>query len=156
MKTLNYIIVILIILCFSTVLLAEKVGVLKLYKGDVLIKTSASSKNWIKPKLNMKLNEDSIIKTGKNSEVNIKLKNGSIYKISSNKTVKLMTIMAKLKTGKSKNLSTLSRLKLLRAKLGKGGKSDTGSPTAVAGVRGADVSKKSKSPINPSDLIWEE
>jgi len=46
-------------------------------------------------------------------------------------------------------------LKLLKDKFGKGGTS-AGTVTAVAGVRGADVSKKSKFPVKPSELIWEE
>lgn len=154
MKYYKKALIVIIVLLFSTAVFAEKVGVLKFYKGKVLIKTSASSKKWIKPKLNMKLDENYVIRTGKNAEVTIKLRDGSSYKITANKTISVKTIA--LRAGKTKNSSALSRLKSLKYKLGKGGKSDTGAPTAVAGVRGADVSKKSKSPINPSELIWEE
>ncbi len=154
MKAAKFTIVLLIVLAFSSTVFAEKVGVIKFYKGNVLVKTSAGSKKWVKPKLNMALDGNYVIKTGKNSEVSIRLKNGSLYKITANKTVNVKTIA--LKAGKTKNSSALSRLRSLKNKLGRGGKSDMGTPTAVAGVRGADVSKKSKSPINPSELIWEE
>ncbi len=156
MKLLKKIIIIMTVLLLCTAVFAETVGVLKFYKGRVLIKKSVASKRWIRPKLNMRLDKNYIIKTGKNAEVRIRLKNGSIYTITGKKIVKMKEVIAGLKQDKSKKSSILAKLNLLKNKLGKGGKSATGSVTAVAGVRGADVSKKSKSPIKPTELIWEE
>ncbi len=151
MKNFKNILVLMIILLLCTVVFAEKVGVMKLYKGTVLIKTSANSK-WIKPKYNMKIEGNYIIKTSKGAEAKIKLANGSLYTISAGKTVKMSDVIAKTK--KSKRSFSLAKLQLLRNKLGRGSGKNINSPTAVAGVRGADVS--SKTPIRPSELIWEE
>lgn len=144
------------ILLFCSVVAAETVGVLKFYKGRVLIKKSVGSKKWVRPKLNMRLDKNYIIKTGKNAEVRIKLKNGSTYTITGKKIVKIKEVIDGLKQDKSKRSSILAKLNLLKNKLGKVKKSSTGSVTAVAGVRGADVSKKSRSPIKATELIWEE
>ncbi len=152
MRTFKNPLCILIILLFCTAVFAEKVGVLKSYKGKVLVKTSAKAK-WIKAKWNMKLEKNYIIKTAKGAQAKIRLKNGS-YTISPNKTVKMTDILAKTK--KSKRSFSLVRLNLLRRKLGKGGTGNANTPTAVAGVRGADVSEISKFPIRPSELIWED
>jgi len=97
MKTLKYIFVLSILVLFSISVYAETVGVLKFYKGDVKVKTSSSSKKWIKARLNMKLDKNYIIKTGKKSEASIKLRDGSLYKISSNKTIKASAIMLAVK-----------------------------------------------------------
>ena len=156
MKLLTSIVALMIILAFSTMVFAEKAGVIKFYKGSVLIKTSNTSKQWINAKLNMSLDEKSIIKTSKNSEAQIKLKDGSLFRITSDQTVNMQDIMTKAAGTESGNSSAMARLLSLKNKLGKGDNSGVESPTAVAGVRGADVSKKSESPVRPSELIWEE
>ena len=51
--------------------------------------------------------------------------------------------------------SIFSKLKKLKMRLSKDYKAEY-QVTAVAGVRGDDVSNISKSPIAPTDLIWEE
>ncbi len=152
MRTFRNVLIILVILLFCTAVFAEKVGVLKSYKGKVMVKTSAKAK-WIKAKWNMKIEKNYIIKTAKGAKANIRLKNGS-YTISQNKTVKMTDILAKTK--KSKKSFSLAKLNLLRRKLGRGASGSANTPTAVAGVRGADVSEISKYPIRPSELIWED
>jgi len=152
MKILTNVLITVIISMLCLNLFSEKVGMLKFYKGEVMVKACPDSK-WTKPDYNMKLDEKCIIRTGKNGEAQIKLKDGSLYRIPSNTTIEINTIKAKAKS--LRKASLLSRLNLLRSKLGKGKTLAKGTPTAVAGVRGADVSKESFN-IKPSELIWEE
>jgi len=153
MINLRKITVVVILLFVATTLMAGNVAMIKFYKGRVLVKKSATSKSWTKPRLRMKLSENYIIKTSKNSEVRLVLKGGKSYVIGANKVVKIKEIIAK--ADKLDKGTALAKLKLLKNKFGKGGTS-SGTVTAVAGVRGADVSKKSKFPVKPSELIWAE
>ena len=52
-------------------------------------------------------------------------------------------------------MSLWQKIKLIKSKLARSDKQYKG-PVAVAGVRGDDVSSVRKSPVKPSDLIWEE
>ena len=145
--------VVILLLLFVTNLTAGIVAKLRFYKGRVLVKKSAASKSWSKPRLKMKLSENYVIKTSKNSEVRLVLKGGKRYIVGANKVVTIKDIIAMAK--KADKGTALAKLRLLKNKFGKGGTS-SGVVTAVAGVRGADVSKKSKFPVKPSELIWEE
>jgi hypothetical protein len=148
MKTLRKLFVLILVLSFATAIYAEKIAVIKYTKGNVLVKSSGGS--WKKAEKNMKLEDTHMIKTEKNGMAQLKLRSGQFYKVMSNKTMNLKDIA---KIGSSAKKGSLSKLNALKSKLGKGG-SKSG-PTAVAGVRGADVSKQ-KTPIKPSELIWEE
>ena len=116
MKALNLLLTILIVLISCIAINAENIAVLKSYKGNVII-TKHSNNKEIKPKINIKLDEKDIIKTGKNGEVQIKLKSGHLYKIGSNKKVKVAAIVKKIKSMKINKSTALSKLKLLRSKL---------------------------------------
>lgn len=154
MKIIRSVFLILFILSISIQVYAKKIAKLQLYKGNVKVKLNSSEK-WIKPKINLKLDERDIIKTASKSSAKIKFVSGDVYEIPAGKTIKVKDIAKLIKSKRAGKGTTLSRLRSLKQRLGKGGLG-SGGPTAVAGVRGADVSEKSKSPVKPSDLVWEE
>jgi len=105
---------------------------------------------WISAKPGLKLDEKDMIRVGRGASVVLRMKSGVIQKIQGPKVMKirnLMDIMPK------KN--ALSKLASLRRKV-----TGFSGPTAVAGVRGSDVSEQvadlDRFPISPSDLIWED
>ncbi|MBN1898422.1 MAG: hypothetical protein JW827_06565 [Spirochaetes bacterium] len=148
------IVAVFVLILFTAFLMAETVGVLKFYRGKVLLKSDSGS-TWLKPKLNMKLRDDFLIKAGKNSEARVQLKDGSIFTVKAGQIIKVKDMISQASSGKNKKSSLMAKLKGLKNKLGKEGKSGS-AVTAVAGVRGSDISEKTKSPVRPTDLVWEE
>ncbi|MBU1077407.1 MAG: hypothetical protein KKH98_08955 [Spirochaetes bacterium] len=159
MKVLKGILLCLIFLLTEltiTAVYAKKVAVLQYYKGDVLIERHVMKGKWMKPRLNVKLDDKDQIKLVKGGIAKLKFIDGSIVEIKESKIYQVGDVKNLATSKRTKGKSVLSKLKSLKSKLGKGGGADKGGPTAVAGVRGADVSEKSKSPVKPSELVWEE
>ena len=143
--------VIIMLFVIAGSLLAETVGKIRLFRGNVMVKTSPNTK-WSKAKINMKLEDTAMIKVAKGASIQIKLKDGSTLTLNKRQIIRMSNL---IKTKKNTKLTSLAKLRLLKNKLDKGTGSGLDVPTAVAGVRGADVSEE-KSPISPTDLIWEE
>ena len=141
------ILTLLLILLFAIPVLARPYGKIVLIKGKVVIR-DADTRDWSKAKIGMVVEDDDVIwLQTKKSLIKIKSKDGKILVFD---TVKKYDIAKYARN----NTTSLSRLALLKQKLGKTKKNYSCAPTAVAGVRGADIN--SVSPINPSELIWEE
>lgn len=124
---------------------SEMVGKVSFVMGKAMIKKAGTDK-WVSLKINTKVSKNDVIKTPANASVKIKFINKRIAKVSPNNTVKIASLMkVKVKvTGSLKSI--FEKTKKGTKKLG---------VTAVAGVRGADVSKK-KDGVKPTDLLWEE
>ena len=139
------ILVVVLLLVMLAPLFSATIGKIGNFKGKVDVKISGK---WTPAKRGMLLDGSYKIRVSKNSYVNIRLKNEStrlqqgIYTVDDLETVQ----------------NPMSRLNRLKIKLGKG--SYKKGVTAVAGVRGSDVSEQvadiDRFPISPSDLIWEE
>ncbi len=125
----------------STKILKAKV---KLVKGKAFVK---KGKVWKKLKINMILTAKDVIKVSKKSTVNLKTSNGKLLIVKGSKVVKLQTLF--VQSGKKKSMNALIN------KLGKGKRMNSYAPTAVAGVRGADVSKQKKK-VKKEELNWED
>ena len=149
---LNLIIVIaLFLMLISTDAVAAKtgqseiVGKVSFVMGKAMIKKAGTDK-WVSLKINTKVTKNDVIKTPAKASVKIKFRNKKIAKVKPNSTVKIASLMKrKVKvTGSLKSI--FEKTKKSTGKLG---------VTAVAGVRGADVSKK-KDTVKPAELLWEE
>jgi hypothetical protein len=129
----------------AAVLSAETVMV-QVFSGSVKVKTGDA---WVNAKVKMKLDDSAFVQVAKGSKLQLLTASGQVINITTEKSFQVKELFAAVKT------SPLSgKLAGIRAKLGKGGGSDMG-PTAVAGVRGADVYQQSKQGLK-KDLYWEE
>ena len=118
-------------------------GSVRLVTGKAFVKKNGK---WIALKIKSIVNTADTIKLNKNSRVMIRLTNGKQLDIKGAKTMKvgdLLTASAKKKTMNS----LISKLKKSRGL-------SRYSPTAVAGVRGDDISKMNKK-VKFEDLIWQ-
>ncbi len=88
--------------------------------------------NWEKALIDMQLMDRSVVRTGKNSSLEIDV-NGDVVSIGSNKTVKIGDLFGKVQTKKKQKW--LKGLKKYTMNIG--GKGSGQSDTALAGVRGA-------------------
>ena len=130
--------------------------VVSLVIGDVKVKSGENAKAE-KAKPGMVLSENSIILTGQAAKVKILFRDGnSEILIPENKTVKMADLIVKKNSlQKDRNRLLLNRVKLKLYK--DSSKDDLDAPTAVAGVRGADVSSKTNAaPSKPDEMIWDE
>lgn len=135
-----------IILVLLVPLMIFAKGKLTFVKGKVYYKNK-TSKVWKPAKLNMKLKTSDMIKVGKKSVVIIKFKDGSKYTIKKPKTMKIGKIEKIVKSRKKSKINKFIKKKGIQSS----------GPTAVAGVRGADISEKSKTnKIQPDKLKWEK
>jgi hypothetical protein len=130
--------------------------VISLVIGDVKVKSAENAKA-VKAKPGMVLSDSSIILTGGMAKAKILFREGnSEILIPENKTVKVADLIAKrISLQSNKNKALLNRVKLKMYK--DSSKDDLDAPTAVAGVRGADVSAASNAPPSkPDEMIWDE
>lgn len=140
--------VILLMLIMINVAISKPIASIKLYWGDVKVKVN---NKWIKAEMNMKLGTDDVIIVKKGAYIQLKTSYG-IYSVKG--PIKLNGKDA-LSKSKSNNKYS-NKITALKRKLGKINNYNVNSPTAVAGVRGSDISSIDDSIIKPSDLIWEE
>lgn len=113
--------------------------------GEAFVKDGNS---WKEVKMKMKLNETDTIKVVAGEEVKLVTFNGTIYSVRGEKEILLKTLL------ETKN-EERSLLEKLFIKLGKKVDGNNDGPTAVAGVRGADIYKQSQR-ILAKELYWEE
>ncbi|MBN1898647.1 MAG: hypothetical protein JW827_07715 [Spirochaetes bacterium] len=118
------------------------VGIIHYMTGKAVYKKEGTEK-WVPLELKMKLTQNDTIKTEKDSTVKIKLNNKKIAVVKPNTTVKVSSL---LKAKSQKN-------GLLKSFIKKKGKARSSSPTAVAGVRGKDASKKK---IKDNKVKWDD
>lgn len=111
----------------------EVVGIVDYVIGKALIK-KAGTKIWKPLKLKTKLTKGDEIKTLAKSRVKIRLKNKKIAEIKPKSKVKIASLLKKSKKVKGSLKSIFSKTK----------KGTEFGVTGVAGVRGADVSKKNE------------
>ena len=130
---------------FAVTVTAETVMVQAL-SGEVMVK-NAGSGSWVKAKVKDRLEDATMLKVEQGSKIQMISKSGTVIKIDQAKMVQVSDLFT---TGK-----TSDKIGSLRAKLSKNnGGSDKFAATAVAGVRGGDVSAQDKEALK-KDLYWE-
>ncbi|MBU1077041.1 MAG: hypothetical protein KKH98_07105 [Spirochaetes bacterium] len=147
-KVISVLIISLMVLSINGVLSAEKdkksvivvTGKVSYLKGKAFVK---EKNGWSRLKLNMKVKSDDIIKAEKKSVVKIRFSEKKEVLIKGEKTIGLSDLLKK----KNSSRSFLNRLF-------KKDKAATDGPTAVAGVRGKDVSKQTNK-VKKEKLNWE-
>ncbi len=116
----------------------------KLVKGKAFIKVG---KKWRTLKMGTVLTKEKLLKVAKGSVVKMKTSNGKLLVVKGKKIVKMASLFAE--TAKKKSMNSLI------SKMGKGKAKNEFGATAVAGVRGADVSKQKKK-VKKEELNWEK
>ena len=129
----------------AAVISAETVMV-QVFSGSVKVKTGDA---WVNAKIKMKLDDSTFVQVAKGSKLQLSTVSGKVINITTEKSFQVKDLFVAAKTS-----PLAGKLAGIRAKLGKGSASDMG-PTAVAGVRGADVYQQSKQGLK-KDLYWEE
>lgn len=104
-------------------------------------------KKWKPLSISDEVSKEDMIKVAQGGSVRIRLSNGSMLEVAGGKTVVLATLMGKSAARKGSMGNLIKKL----------GKSTPGGSgvTAVAGVRGADVSKQKKK-VKTEDLSWKK
>ncbi len=150
-KFFTLLVVLVVVFASMSVYAAKKKEVrakVKLVKGKVMVK---AGKKWQALKIGTILTKDKLIKVGKGGVVKMKTSNGKLLVVKNTKkgvkTVKMATLFAN--AAKKKSMNSLMN------KIGKGKAKNEFGATAVAGVRGADVSKQKKK-VKKEDLNWEK
>ncbi|MBN1898871.1 MAG: hypothetical protein JW827_08850 [Spirochaetes bacterium] len=123
----------------------KAVGKVNFIVGKAMIMRSGS-KNWEALKIKTLLSGDDVIKTLGKSRVKIKLRDNRIIEVKSNKVIKIATLMTKSRKIQGSLNSVFTKMKKTSTK-GRVG------ITAVAGVRGDDVSRKEQK-VKPEDVEW--
>lgn len=130
---------------------------LTMTSGAVRIKSSDQAK-WVKAVVNSQLSASTVIQTGDKSRARVRFQDdGSEMIIPEGKTVTVANLLKK--RGELRQDGQKMRLNRLKARLSREANPGEAAPTAVAGVRGANVSKadsKATPPKEPEELIWEE
>ena len=141
---------------FSTIVQSENkkeetVAILTMKSGSVKVQMSEKH-NFIKASVNMALLSKAKIKTEKKSWVRIKfVDDGTDMLIPEDKIVSLEELLKKRNDLKSDEKKM--KLNQIKTRLFKNKNPDT-VPTAVAGVRGTDVSKQTTE--ESKEFIWDE
>lgn len=153
-KKIIYSTIIIFTLLFCISLIAktsEKKSISNDIKGkiDIIVGKALIKKNnkWINLSIGTMVSKNDIIKTGKGASVKIKFNNDKIGEIKANQVVKVESLFLASSTKKGSMNS-------LMKKIGKSYEIQ-GGPTAVAGVRGADVSKQKKK-VKKDELDWKK
>ena len=114
-------------------------------KGHIFIQTQNGGMTELKTR--QKIDSEDMVKVEENSTVIFKTSDGTTITISKQGVVKPQEIIRSMRA-----------IKKIQSKLSKLGKSDgsdnSGGPTAVAGVRGNDVSQMNRVELK-RDLFWE-
>jgi hypothetical protein len=115
----------------------------ELIMGKAYVK---EEKKWKPLQMNDILMREDTVKVAVGGSLKLKLSNGNLIDVAGGKTLRLESVMD-ADTGRKGNMTSLIR------KLGKS--YSDGGVTAVAGVRGADISKQKKK-VKTDDLNWKK
>jgi len=136
----------LLFVLFVSFLYSETVMV-KTVSGDVKVKTGNS---WVVVKPLAKIDDSSLLKVYEKSKVQIMNSAGTIVSVDTPREVVIKDLFIA-----TSNPRMFAKLNSIKNKIGKKGSAGEEGPTAVAGVRGADVYAQNKDALR-KDLYWEE
>ena len=130
----------------AAAMLSAETVMIQVFSGSVKVKTGDS---WVSAKIKMKLDDSAFVQVSQGAKLQLLTASGQVINITSEKSFQVKELFANVKA-----TPLAGKLAGIKAKLGKAGASDAG-PSAVAGVRGADVYQQSKQGLK-KDLYWEE
>ena len=146
------ILIILVVLVAGS-LIAETLTV-KMFIGKVSYRRANETK-WFPVKMNITLDSQNILKVYKNSEVTLANEAGASIRLTKEDTYEITKLLSQFSAKENEQTSVVKVIGSKLLKLSKETKHNLMAPTAVAGVRGADVSQQ-KSSVKASELYWAE